>query len=88
MSVLALEDVISSKLLALGEHALDYEAVLAIVRAVRERVDWTSVRARTWHSPYARAFFALLEELDIEVERPVARSPVQGARVRVVPPVG
>jgi predicted nucleotidyltransferase len=85
MRVLALEDVISSKLLALNEHELDYESVLTISRAVREQVDWDQVRARTAESPYARAFFALLEELGLDV-RGRDRAEATGRRIRVVPP--
>jgi hypothetical protein len=32
---------------------------------VREQVDWSDVRRRTEDSPYARAFFTLVEELGI-----------------------
>ncbi len=60
---MALEDVLISKLLALDEHSLDLEPLLQIARALRERLDWGEVRARTQDSPYARAFIALLEEL-------------------------
>jgi len=66
MRVMALEDVLVTKLLALGEHELDYESVLEIGRALREQIDWEDVRARTAKSPYARAFFCLVEELGIE----------------------
>jgi hypothetical protein len=65
MSVMAPEDVISTKLLALSEHVLDYEHLLQIARCLREQVDWNEVRQRTGGSPYARAFFALLDELDV-----------------------
>lgn len=60
-----LDDVLVSKLLAMGEHALDFEAPLQMARALREQIDWTQVRARTQGSPYARAFISLLEELDV-----------------------
>jgi predicted nucleotidyltransferase len=87
MRVLTLEDVLSSKLLALNEHSLDYESVLTIARSVREQVDWQEVRARTTGSPYARAFFTLMEELDLEVGARPREAPVKtGARIRVVPP--
>jgi predicted nucleotidyltransferase len=86
MRVLALEDVLSSKLLALNEHSLDYESVLTIARAVREQVNWQEVRARTARSPYARAFFALLEELDLEVGAGRHDAPAQaGSKIRVLP---
>jgi hypothetical protein len=87
MRVLALEDVISSKLLALTEHELDYEPVLTIARAVREQVDWAHVRARTAGSPYARAFFALLEELGLETDAD-GHAGVERSKIRVLPPPG
>jgi hypothetical protein len=73
MKVMALEDVMVTKLLALGEHELDYESVLVISRSLREQIDWEDVRSRTAESPYARAFFYLLEELGL-FERPRAPS--------------
>jgi Uncharacterised nucleotidyltransferase len=65
MRVMALEDVLVTKLLSLGEHEIDYEPVLEIARALREQIDWDEVWRRTNHSPYARAFFYLAEELAI-----------------------
>jgi hypothetical protein len=70
--VLSLEDLLVTRLLSLGEHRLDYSRPLATARAVREQVDWADVRARTAESPYARAFFGLLEELGIVAHRPAA----------------
>jgi hypothetical protein len=63
--VMALEDVLTTKLLALDEHQLDLSWLLQISRAVREQVDWASLRARTDGSPYAAAFFTLVERLGI-----------------------
>jgi hypothetical protein len=63
--VMALEDVLVTKLMALNEHALDYTSLLGIARACREQIDWESLRGRTEASPYARAFFTLIEGLDI-----------------------
>lgn len=68
MDVMSLEDVLVTKLLALDEHELDYERHVEFARSLRERVDWDDVRARTEDSPYAKAFFTLIEELGI-VER-------------------
>jgi predicted nucleotidyltransferase len=65
MQVASLEDVITAKLLALGEHEVDYSPVLEMTRSVREQVDWPQVRDRTSRSPYAKAFFTLVEELGI-----------------------
>jgi predicted nucleotidyltransferase len=86
MRVLSLEDVISSKLLALTEHDLDFEPLLRIVRAVREQVDWQEVRARTGRSPYARAFFALLSELDLDVDGAHEATTQARSKIRVLPP--
>lgn len=44
------------------------ERHLEFARALRERMDWQAIRERTEDSPYARAFFTLIEELGI-VER-------------------
>ena len=63
--VMAVEDVLYTKLNALNEHALDFSSPLQIARAVREQVDWERLRERTAGSPYAAAFFCLLDELDI-----------------------
>jgi predicted nucleotidyltransferase len=86
MRVMALEDVMVTKLMAISEHALRYERLLEISRALREQIDWAEVRTRTESSPFARAFFVLLEGLDILPEEgmPATRE----TRVRVVTPPG
>ena len=81
--VMAIEDVLATKLNALHEHELDYTAVLRIARAVREQVDWPSLRARTHGSPFASAFFVLCEELDIV---PAGSRASRGAEVRLLSP--
>jgi len=68
MLVLAPEDLLASKLLALDEMTLDYKPILEIARALREQVNWPSVRERTSESPFAAAFFTLIEELEIVSE--------------------
>jgi hypothetical protein len=65
MRVMALEDVITTKLSALTEHSLDYSSLLRIARALREQIDWETVRERSGDSPYAKAFFVLVEELGV-----------------------
>lgn len=72
MNVMAIEDVMGTKLLSLREHEVDYESVLEIARALREQIDWDEVWRRTSHSVYARAFFFLAEELGILEERRTA----------------
>ena len=81
--VMALEDVMATKLMALTEHSLRYEGLLQIARALREQIDWPAVRSRTESSPFARAFFTLLEGLEI---LPGATTHRSGTTVRVVPP--
>jgi hypothetical protein len=83
--VMAIEDVLATKLMALHEHELDYTSVLRIGRAVREQIDWHSLRTRTRGSPYATAFFVLCEELGIV---PMDAHAVRGAEVRVLTPRG
>lgn len=65
MRVAAIEDVLVAKLSALDDHHVDYESVLEIARSLREQVDWDDVRRRTAGSPYARAFFTLVEGLGV-----------------------
>src|SRR3954447_7443218 len=67
MLVMTLEDVLVTKLLALDENSLDYKAVLLIARSLREQIEWEDVRTRTAGSPYAAAFFTLVEELGVAV---------------------
>jgi len=81
MRVMAIEDVVITKLMALNEHALRYESLLEIARALREQIDWEHVRAATASSPFARAFFVLCEGLGIVPEQSAATG---GAQVRVI----
>jgi hypothetical protein len=86
MPVMGLEDVFTTKLMSMNDHYLDYAGLLKLVRAVREQVDWDEVRSRTRESPYARAFFALLDELDVVSGEPsAAAGESPGPHVRVVP---
>jgi hypothetical protein len=81
MRVMAIEDVVITKLMALNEHALRYESLLEIARALREQIDWEHVRSATASSPFARAFFVLCEGLGIVPEPSAATG---GAQVRVI----
>jgi hypothetical protein len=63
--VSTLEDVLTSKLMAMTEQEPDYSSVLEWARALREQIDWDDVRARTEASPFAKAFFTLVEELGV-----------------------
>jgi hypothetical protein len=86
MRVMAIEDVLITKLMAITEHHLRFESPLAIARALREQVDWAQVRAATASSPFARAFFVMLEGLEIlpsQRDQPTAGARPE-PRVRVV----
>jgi hypothetical protein len=63
--VASLGDVLATKLLALNDQDPDPSSVLEIARSLREQIDWEFVRARTDGSPFARAFFTLVEELGV-----------------------
>lgn len=72
MLVLAPDDLLVSKLLVLDELVLDYKPILEVARALREQVDWASVRQRTGESPFAKAFFTMVEELGVVSEEELA----------------
>jgi hypothetical protein len=63
--VTSLEDVMTQKLLAMTEQEPEFGAVLEMARALREQIDWDEVRERTQSSPFAKAFFTLVEELGV-----------------------
>ena len=65
LPVTSLEDVLVTKLLALTEQEPDYGAVLEIARTLREQIRWHEVREATNGSPFAKAFFTLIDELGI-----------------------
>jgi predicted nucleotidyltransferase len=65
MRVMSANDVLVAKLLAMREHQVDYDQVLELARTVREQIDWDEVRERTSESPYAKAFFTLVDELGV-----------------------
>jgi hypothetical protein len=65
MQVAAIDDVMATKLLALNEHSIDYKQLLQIARTLREQIHWPLLHRRTRESPYAVAFFTLVEQLGI-----------------------
>ena len=65
LPVASIEDVLATKLLALTEQEPDYSSVLEIARTLREQIRWDEVREKTRESPFAHAFFTLIEELGI-----------------------
>lgn len=66
--VASIDDVLVTKLLALTEQEPDFRPVLELGRALREQIDWDDVEQRSSSSPFARAYFTLVEGLGI-VER-------------------
>ena len=65
MRVMRPEDILVTKLSAMTEHTIDYSGCLEIARSLREQIDWDAVRRRTDSSPFAKAFFTLVEALEI-----------------------
>ena len=65
MPVLSATEVLVQKLLALDEHYCDFGPMIAVVRALREQVDFDRVREETSESAFAAAVLFLLERLDI-----------------------
>jgi hypothetical protein len=67
--VMAVDDVMTTKLFAFKEHYLDYESALEMARTVREQIDWDELRRRCEDYPYAQPFFTLAEELGVAERR-------------------
>jgi hypothetical protein len=65
VQVASLGDVMATKLMAINEQEPDLASVLEIARSLREQIDWAFVREQTAGSPFAAAFFTLVEELGI-----------------------
>jgi hypothetical protein len=80
LPVMPIADVMTSKLLALNERWLDYDQLLQMGRACREQIDWDEVRRRTAESPFARAFFEIVDGLEISAgaTAPASRSRTRG----------
>lgn len=81
LPVSSMEDVLTTKLLALSEQEPNYASVLEVARTLREQIVWDEVRERTAGSPFAKAFFTLIEELGI-----LDHGGTQGSPVTPPPP--
>jgi hypothetical protein len=57
--------IMIAKLRSLSEHYCDFAALLLVVRAVREQLDWTEIREATQNNPFAEAFLLLIDRLGI-----------------------
>jgi hypothetical protein len=70
LPVASVEDILTTKLLALTEQEPDFGPVLEIARSLREQIDWDTLRAQVESAPFGAAFFTLVERLGI-VEEPI-----------------
>ena len=73
LPVASVEDILTTKLLALTEQEPDFGPVLEIARSLREQIDWDMLRAQVERAPFGAAFFTLVERLGI-VEEPIGSS--------------
>ncbi|MBG0567665.1 nucleotidyltransferase [Actinoplanes aureus] len=65
MPVLSASQLMIHKLLSYSQHYCDFATGLPVARSLREQIDWDRVRRETTKSPYAEAFFVLLDRLDV-----------------------
>jgi hypothetical protein len=65
VDVMDLDDILITKLMALDEHSADYGDLILITRSLREQIGWGRLREETASSPFAVAFFALADGLEI-----------------------
>ena len=63
--VLPATDIMTTKLLSLSEHYCDFAALLPVVRAVREQLDWTRIQSTVSGRPFAESFLLLVDRLGI-----------------------
>jgi hypothetical protein len=78
VEVMDLDDILITKLMALDEHSADYGDLILITRSLREQIDWERLRERTVSSPFAVAFFALANGLEICPAAPRAAATLEG----------
>jgi hypothetical protein len=65
MPVLTATDILVTKLLALDEHYCDFARLLPVARALREQVDWETVRREVDGNDFAVVFLQLLGRLGV-----------------------
>ena len=63
--VASIDDVLTTKVLAISEQAPDFRQVLEMSRSLREQIDWEVVAARVGETPFGAAFLTLVERLRI-----------------------
>jgi hypothetical protein len=72
MPVLRATDIVVTKLMALDEHYCDFSRMLPVARALREQVDWETVRREVATNDFAVVFLQLLERLRVLPEAEAA----------------
>ncbi|MGY1670689.1 nucleotidyltransferase family protein [Geodermatophilus sp. SYSU D00710] len=65
MPVLAATDILVTKLMTLDEHYCDFSRLFPVARALREQVDWTTVRQEVADNDFAVVFLDLLGRLGV-----------------------
>jgi hypothetical protein len=73
MPVLAATDILVTKLMALEEHYCDFSRLLPVARALREQVDWDTVRREVADNAFAVVFLDLLGRLGVVGQEVSAR---------------
>jgi hypothetical protein len=63
--VASIEDVLTTKVLAMTEQEPHFGPVLALARALREQLDWDALAERVAAAPFGAAFLTLVERLEI-----------------------
>lgn len=66
--VLPATPIVAAKIRALTEHHCDFEGLLAVVRAVREQLQWEVLAELAVEQPFAEAFMLLVRRLGIADE--------------------
>ena len=81
MPVMPATDLLVHRLNALSEHYCDFGVHIPVARALREQVDWDTVREETAPNPFAAALLFLLERLEIiDPPQDVSRAAWSAAR--------
>src|SRR3954468_6762240 len=83
MPVMAVDDVLVTKLSAFEEHYIDFVGVLTVARALREQIDWAAVRRRLAGNAFATGFFAMAEALGVAPTKRASLAAVDEPRIRV-----
>ena len=65
MPVLSATDILVTKLMTLDEHYCDFARLLPVARALREQVDWDTVRRDVAGNDFAVVFLHLLARLGV-----------------------